>query len=177
MRLTLSDGTRVRVRRIVPEDKALLAAALTRLSPDTRYRRFLGPKPRFSERELRYLTEVDGHEHIALVAVDADRPDFLIAVARIVRVADRPDTAEMAIVVGDPWQGLGLGRRMAELLTCRAAREGVRQVSGTMLADNRPALRLMRGISGGFDQDAISGGVREIVTRLKGAEPAPIQLV
>jgi RimJ/RimL family protein N-acetyltransferase len=175
MLLTLPDGTCVRVRPIVPADKPLLEDGLRRLSPDTRYRRFLGPKPRFSASELRYLTEVDGHAHIALVAVDADRPDFLIAVARIVRVSD--DTAELAIVVGDPWQGLGLGRRLAELLTRRAAREGVRRVSGTMLADNRPALRLMRALGGGFDEDAISGGVRQIVLRLKGERRAPIQLV
>lgn len=161
MLLTLLDGTTVFIRPIAPEDKALLVAGLRSLSPATAYRRFLSPKIRFSDAELRYLTEVDGHDHIAYVAVAGDT---LIAVGRVVRSA--PDTADMAIVVGDPWQGLGLGRRLATLLTEKAAAEGVTRIAGTMLADNRPALKLMKGVGSGFELDELSHGVREVVTRL-----------
>ncbi len=164
MLLTLPTGATVLVRPITPEDKPLLVDGLRRLSPETAFRRFLSPKVSFSAAELRYLTEVDGHDHIALVAVDAADPNVLIAVARSVRTD--ADTAEMAIVVGDPWQGLGLGRRLARLLADAAAAEGVKRISGTMLADNRPALRLMKGFGSGFDHDEISHGVREVVTRL-----------
>src|SRR3954466_4194851 len=107
MLFTLLDGTTVFVRPIAPEDKPLLAEGLRRLSPQTSIKRFLSVKVKFSEAELRYLTEVDGHDHIALVAVDARDPSSLIAVARSVRT--EPDTAELAVVVGDQWQGLGLG--------------------------------------------------------------------
>ena len=71
MLLTLLDGTTVFVRPIAPEDKPLLVAGLRPLSPETAMKRFLSPKVRFSAAELRYLTEVDQHDHIALVAVDA----------------------------------------------------------------------------------------------------------
>jgi RimJ/RimL family protein N-acetyltransferase len=161
MLLTLLDGTTVFIRPIAPEDKALLSAGLRNLSPETAYRRFLSPKVRFSEAELKYLTEVDGHDHIAYVAVTGDT---LVGVGRVVRVA--PDTADMAIVVGDPWQGLGLGRRLATLLTEKAAAVGVTRIAGTMLADNRPAFRLMKGVGSGFELNELSHGVREVVTRL-----------
>ena len=85
MLLTLLDGTTVFVRPIAPEDKPLLIEGLRRLSPETSMRRFLSPKVRFTPAELRYLTEVDGHSHIAFVAVDAHDPSTLIAVARSVR--------------------------------------------------------------------------------------------
>src|SRR5215218_3506821 len=111
MLLTLHDGSTVRVRPIAPEDKPLLAEGLRRLSPEASFRRFLSPKVSFSAAELRYLTEVDGHDHIAYVVLQGDT---LVAVARIVRTD--AETAEMAIVVGDPWQGQGLGRRLAALL-------------------------------------------------------------
>jgi RimJ/RimL family protein N-acetyltransferase len=163
MLLTLLDGTTVCVRPIAPEDKPLLSAGLRRLSPETAFRRFLSPKVSFSQAELRYLTEVDGHDHIALVAVDAHDRDRLIAVARCVRVD--ADTADLAIVVGDPWQGMGLGRRLARLLAERAAHEGITRFAGTTLADNRPAFRLMRGV-GGFEHDELSHGVRDLVVRL-----------
>jgi GNAT superfamily N-acetyltransferase len=161
MLLTLLDGTTVFIRPIAPEDKALLVSGLRHLSPETAYRRFLSPKVRFSDAELRYLTEVDGHDHIAYVAVDGDT---LVAVGRVVRTTE--DTADMAIVVGDPWQGLGLGRRLAKLLAEQAAAAGVTRIAGTMLADNRPALKLMQGVGSGFELDELSHGVREVVTRL-----------
>ena len=71
----LRDGTRVLLRPIEPADKDRLTVALGRLSQETIRRRFLAAKPRFSSGELRYLTEVDGHDHLALVAVLADDPD------------------------------------------------------------------------------------------------------
>jgi len=158
----LTDGTVVRIRPIEPGDKARLAEGLQRLSRETVRRRFLAAKPRFSTSELRYLTEVDGVAHIALVAVlDAD-PEVLVAVARSVRLRDRPDTAEMAIVVGDPWQGRGLGRALALALADAAAATGIRRFTATMLADNEPARRLMRTLASRLDEGPASGGVREV---------------
>jgi acetyltransferase len=176
MLLTLPDGTRVRVRPITPEDKPLLAEGLRRLSPETAFRRFMSPKVSFSAAELRYLTEVDQHDHIALVAVDADHPSRLIAVARCVRVAQAPDTADIAVVVGDPWQGMGLGRRLADEVARRARAAGIERIAGTMLAANRAAFRLMRGFGWPFEHDEMSGGVREVVTLLKPAPAGSIHL-
>src|SRR5215217_5045440 len=95
----LVDGTLVTIRPIEPDDKRLLVDGLRRLSPEAAFKRFLSPKVRFSEAELKYLTEVDGHDHIAYVAV---RGDTLVAVGRVVRV-DR-ETADIAILVWDEWQ-------------------------------------------------------------------------
>jgi len=170
MLLTLPDGTRVYVRQITPEDKPLLAEGLRRLSPESAFRRFMSPKVSFSAAELRYLTEVDQRDHIALVAVDAQHPSRLIAVVRCVRVA--PDTADIAVVVGDPWQGMGLGRRLRDEVTRRARAVGIERIAGTMLADNRAAFRLMRGVGWPFERDELSGGVREVVARLSGGGPA-----
>jgi GNAT superfamily N-acetyltransferase len=157
----LLDGTLVRIRPIEPEDKALLAEGLRRLTPETAYKRFLSPKVRFTDAELKYLTEVDGHDHIAYVAVIGET---LVAVGRVVKTA--PDTADLAIVVGDQWQGHGLGGWLARLLAATAAIEGVTRIGGTMLADNRPALKILKGVSPDFVHDDLSHGVREIVTRL-----------
>jgi acetyltransferase len=174
MRLTLPDGTRLCVREITPEDKPLLVDGLRRLSQRSAFQRFMSPKVSFSQAELRYLTEVDQRDHIALVAVDADHPSRLIAVARCVRVA--PGTAEIAVVVGDPWQNLGLGRRLADEVARRARAVGVDRIAGTMLADNRAAFRLMRGFGWPFEHDELSGGVREVVAVLKPAPAAPMHL-
>lgn len=164
--LTLSDGTMVLVRPIEPGDKLRLAAGLRRLSEETNRKRFLVAKPRFSSSELRYLTEVDGHDHIALVAVLASDRDALVAVARCVRLPEAPDTAEMAIVVADPLQGKGLGRRMAQLLADEARSAGVRRFAATMLGENLAAHRIMRTVTERLEGGWAGGGVRELVGTL-----------
>ena len=79
---TLPDGTQILIRPIEATDKLRLSVALSRLSRETIRSRFLAAKPRLSAAELRYLTEVDGHDHIALVATLADDPESIVAVAR-----------------------------------------------------------------------------------------------
>ena len=158
----LPDGTRVRIRPIRPSDKDLLAAGLRRLSPESAQRRFLAAKRAFSRAELAYLTEVDGHDHIALVAVDAHQPDLLIAVARCVRLGTGGDTADIAIVVGDPWQGQGLGRELLRRLAARAAAHGISSFSAIVLADNLPARRLLHTVATGVQERGLPDGLRAV---------------
>ncbi len=164
-RVDLPSGGGAWIRPIRPDDMDGLRIGLGRLSQRTIHRRFLAAKPRFTSAELRYLTEIDGHDHIALVAVDADGD--LVAVARCVRFDDRPDTAEMAVVVGDALQGQGLGTALAHRLADAALAAGIRFFAATMLGENEPARRIVQTISARFAEDRAAGALREIV-----AEPA-----
>jgi RimJ/RimL family protein N-acetyltransferase len=162
---TLPDGTRVILRPIEAADKPRLSDALGRLSQETIRRRFLAAKPRFSASELRYLTEVDGHNHLALAAFLAEDPDTIAGVARCIRL-DEPETAEFAIVVGDPFQGRGLGSLLARELAGAARAAGIRRFAATMLGDNDAVRRLMRTISAHLELDRIDRGVREVVINI-----------
>jgi acetyltransferase len=163
---TLPDGTQILIRPIEPADKGRLSIALARLSQRSIYRRFLGAKPKLSAAELRYLTEIDGHDHIALVAFLADDPESIVAVARCVRMPDAPDTAEFAIVVGDPLQGRGLGSLLARELATAARSAGIRRFSATMAGENVAVRRLIAHFTAALERDEIAGGVREVVVRL-----------
>ena len=166
MVFTLTHGTRVLIRPIEPGDKERLVNGLRRLSEESIRKRFLAAKPRFTAAELRYLTEVDGVNHIALVAVLERDPEQLVAVARCVRLPDRPQTAEMAIVVGDPWQNQGLGRELATRLADAARAVGIRRFAATMLGDNEAARRLMRTFSRRLEEGWAGSGVREVLVEL-----------
>ena len=163
---TLPDGTRILLRPIEAGDKARLTAALGHFSQETIRRRFLAAKPSFSTSELRYLTEVDGHNHLAFAAVLADDPEALVGVARCVRLSDRPDTAEFAIVVGDALQGRGLGTLLARELAGAARAVCIRRFAATMLSDNAAVRRLIATISAHLELERIEGGVREVVVDL-----------
>jgi RimJ/RimL family protein N-acetyltransferase len=159
------DDGGVHIRPVQPSDKALLAEGLRHLSPASARLRFLTSKSSFTAAELRYLTEVDGHDHIALLAID-DATGCLIGVARCVRFAARPDTAEMAIVVGDAWQGQGIGRALAEALSAAARAAGVRRFEALMEAGNAPARAVVRRIAARLQEDDVSAGLREMSLEL-----------
>ena len=163
---TLPDGTQILIRPIEPGDKARLSLALGRLSERSIHRRFLSAKPKLSSTELRYLTEIDGRDHIALVAFLADDPDSIVAVARCVRFPDEPDTAEFAIVVGDPLQGRGLGSLLARELATAARSAGIRRFFAPMAGENIAVRRLIAHFTQTLERDEIAGGVREVVVEL-----------
>jgi RimJ/RimL family protein N-acetyltransferase len=161
----LSDGTLITVRPIRPSDRDTLAAALEHLSQASTRARFLAPKDHFSERELDYLTRVDGYDHVALVAEAADDPNCFIGVGRFVRLPDDPQTAEVAITIADAWQGKGMGRLMGGLLAHAAGERGVRQFTATMLADNIASHRLFASMTDRL-QTHHHGSVDELVVPL-----------
>ena len=140
--IALEDGAVLDVRPVAREDAARIAAFNDGLSEESAHRRFLGAKRRLSRTELRYLTEVDHRDHEALLALDR-RTGALVGVARYIRAADRPDAAELAVVVGDAWQGRGLGRFLLALLADRARANGIRHGRALVLAQNGRALRLL----------------------------------
>lgn len=163
----LPDGAPVLIRPIRPDDKRLLTDGLRRLSDESVHRRFLTPKRSFSRTELRYLTEVDGRDHVALVAeYPAEPVRRLIAVARFVRLHDDPDAAEVAIVVADDWQRRGLGSLLAARLAEEARRAGIRRFTATMAAGNGPAHRLMEKLTTHLEQRHAGAGVDELVLDL-----------
>jgi protein lysine acetyltransferase len=164
----LTDGSLVRIRPIQPSDKFLFERSKRAgsFSDATMQRRFLAPKPMFSRSELRYLTEVDGHDHVAFVAVKDHAPGELVAVARFVRLRDDPSTAEAAIVVADAKQGMGLGRKLALMLADAAREAGVERIQGTMLSDNPAAHRLMRTIGRRLEDRGHDHGLHELVAEL-----------
>jgi len=170
-----------RLRDIRSNDKAALVRFHQRLSVDTRYRRYHAAKGDLTTSDLRYLTEVDGHRHVALVAeilpdeldgVAGAVADFvgvppvpeLAGVARIVGDPAQPGEAEIAIVVRDDAHGHGLGADLIHGVLERGRQEGVRTAVAMVQADNHRALRLFQG--SGFRQRSGHGPVVELVRDL-----------
>lgn len=170
MYATLSDNTLIYTREIRPSDKDEIQHGLQSLSEASRHKRFLGPKPSLSSAELRYLTEVDGSDHYAIVAVSPDAEDHIVAVARYVRHEPGGPDAEVAITVADYLQGKGLGSLLARLISDAARERGVKRLTASMASDNRAALKLMVHIDRRLSGTRVGSSVTELVANL----PVPV---
>jgi len=161
--MQVHDGLEIGIRPIRSEDKELLANAFEKLSPESRYRRFFAPLRRLSPQDLRYLTEVDHHDHEALIAVDP-KSGNLVGVARYVKAED-PAEAEVAVVIGDPWQKKGVASALLDRLVGRAREEGIDHFVAVVLHDNTDALELFRNVApgGSTTRRSASGHVEMLI--------------
>jgi len=158
----LRDGERIAIRPIRSGDRELIAEAFQRLSPESRYRRFFAPLERLSEQDLSYLTQVDHHDHEALVALGPE--GGIVGVARYVRSGE-PSEAEVAVVVGDPWQGRGVATSLLDRLVERARDAGIDHFIALVLSENQDALELFRHVApdGSSTRRSQSGHVEMLI--------------
>jgi GNAT superfamily N-acetyltransferase len=171
-RVKLADGAVVHLRVIGPEDKPLIVEGFSRLSPETRYRRFFSIKRELTPAELRYFTEFDGRSHLALGAVQvrADGSERGLGIARFVRLVGEPEVAEASIVVADDFQNRGLGRLLLLRLIAAARERGVERFRATTLAAN-PAARALMAELGGESRSSIQDETVSVEMTLPDAPP------
>ena len=156
--ITLESGQKLSVRPIRPSDREALHAFFHALSPETRYRRFMGHCAELSPAMLTYLTEIDGDNHIAVVAFATTtfsgvrrslrgglkrRPKPMLAVARVVRLPEDPKMAEVALTIADHLQGQGVGTALLSILVEAAAERGVDEIGAHVLDDNVRMKRIL----------------------------------
>ena len=141
--LVLSDGTRLHLRPLTRDDRDGMLALFDRLSKESRWRRFMSPKPTLAPRELDYMTDIDHVTHEAFAAVDA-RDGSLVGVARYVRHTGAEAAAELAVEVADELQRRGIGTALCMRVIERAQENGFTVLTATALWSNQPARKLLR---------------------------------
>jgi GNAT superfamily N-acetyltransferase len=147
----LEDGRDVRLRWIQPADADLLREGFARLSMESRRSRFFTPLHTLSDETVRYLTQVDGINHAALIAVSPSGKgpgarEEAYGIARFIRSASDPRRAELAVTVTDDTQGRGLGRRLVEVLAVAARERGIETFEASVLGSNWRIREFLRRI-------------------------------
>ena len=138
-----ADGTLVTIRPISAADLSLEREFVDGLSSATGYQRLMSAR-RPSLDELKRWTDIDPEHECALIATTGIGAAVRqIAVARYVRESSGRG-AEFAVVIGDDWQGRGLGTQLLSALVRHAKRQGVRRLFSTTLSTNTAMLALAR---------------------------------
>jgi GNAT superfamily N-acetyltransferase len=136
------------IRPIRRSDVDMLREGLAQLSSRTRYERFHAVVNALTDEQWEYLTNVDGVDHVALVAYltrefRGARAGQIIGVARFVRDTRDPTRAEVAFVVHDDVQRCGVGSALRDALVRAARRRGISIFRAQVLADNVAIRRLL----------------------------------
>ena len=139
---TASDGAKYRIRPISRADADREREFILRMSPQSRYSRFMHELREPSDAFVARLVDVDQHESMALVAMHGEGTDErIIGVARY--AADPGgDRCEFAVAVADDWQCRGIATTLIPELFAHAARQGFQEIYGTILANNQRMLEL-----------------------------------
>jgi len=167
----LLDGRVLLIRAIRPTDKPALQEGFHRLSSESVYFRFFGPKHELSRQELVYLTEVDFARHVALVAIIEEDP-LIVGVGRyIVRDVEPIRTAEIAFAVDDAHHGLGIATILLRHLAKIARAADVSEFNASVLASNRKMLQVFFH-SGLPQKHTVESGVLNIRLSLAGPPAA-----
>jgi acetyltransferase len=150
--LKLDDGTEVLVRAIRPEDEPLLIEFHAGHSERTIRMRFFNMVKTLSRDSLIRLCHLDYDRALALVA-EHEGPDGKPHLCGVSRYFVDPEThtAEFAVVVGDAWQGHGLGWGLMKRLIEAARQRGVTRLLGLVLRENTGMLKLCADL--GFTQE------------------------
>src|SRR4051812_14405979 len=141
--LSLPSGVDVPFRLIQSGDVSAMQRFHARCSERTIYLRFFGSLEEFPEEKARYFANVDGVDHFALVALDPEDPDEIIALVRYDREPGE-ERAEYAAIVEDRWQDHGLGIALTRRLVDVAWDNGVQYFYAMVMGENRRMLELLR---------------------------------
>ncbi len=164
--VVLSDGGTAHLRPIRPDDGDLLRAFYSRLSAQSIYFRFFGPRPRLSDREVTRFTNVDYVDRVALIATIG--PD-MVAVVRYDRI--KGEEAEVAFLVEDAHQGRGVATVLLEHLRAAARERGVTRFIADVLPNNRRMIGVFRQ-AGYTAQSTFADGVVRMTLDLSPTEIA-----
>jgi GNAT superfamily N-acetyltransferase len=162
------NDTQVYIRIATPSDAEKLRAMFARSSTETIYRRFHTPFPEVPGWMVALMLDADHHNKESLVAVAEEKVVGHIMYARLGEGTE----AEMAVVVEDRWQSMGVGKSLLSELAQRAKRRGIETFTGEVLGQNRPMLGLADMFAG--VQHTMEGGVHHVRMPLQAPEPAAV---
>ncbi len=149
-------GAELFVRPIIPEDAPLIVDLFNVLSRQTIYYRFFTYMKSLPSSLLARFTQVDYDRDVVLVGVETvDDKERIVGLCRLTRIPGT-EKAEMAVIVGDPWQGRGFGAALLERCISLALSRGIEKIFGTVLMENAQMLALARRL--GFKVKRGEGG-------------------
>ena len=143
MRQTFQGGVEVLFRAIRPSDEEGMRRLFYRFSDDAVYYRYFSPIRAMPHVRMQEYVNVDCNRIVSIVGLSGEPgEEKIIAEARFVRDQMRPH-AEIAFVVDEAYQGLGIGGFLYGLLAKTAKERGIKALTAEILASNKGMMRVL----------------------------------
>lgn len=143
--VSLKDESRAIIRPIEYRDWVEVKKLYERVSPESRFFRFMIPKSCMKVSEVQYLSSVDHKTRVAFVAeLQINDKSEIIGIVRYDTYPDHRDLAEFAIFIDDKYQGQGLGTFMFNHLVNFAQSKGVKTLKAFVHFGNRKMMGLIK---------------------------------
>jgi len=158
-RFTAVNGKPIHMRPIRPTDEDMMRDLFYACSPETLYHRFFIKMQSMPHRKLKKFVNVDYEKNMALVSVTReDEHEMIVAVGRY-SVDKSSNSAEVAFIVRDDWQGQGLGVSMFHQLLEVARMRGIMNFTADVLHDNARMLHIFHKCAPTTIESTLEGGV------------------
>lgn len=140
--------------------------SLNQLSPLARRHRFFGPVREFTDLMVSRLVDVEPAKVYPLVVLRRTKESLApIGGGRFV-IDEGGTMCEFSLVVGDDWQGQGIGRRILKALIEEASKRGLRRITGDVLAENLAMIALARSMGFALMDSDEGHSVKQLVREL-----------
>jgi acyl-CoA hydrolase/GNAT superfamily N-acetyltransferase len=166
---TTAEGLTVRLRPVKISDEPLLKDFFYHLSDQSFYKRFISTRRDMPHERLQEFVAIDHmQEMVILASIGTERKETVVALGQYGINSD-VHTAEVALVVRDDFQNIGIGQEVLSYLTLLAKRGGLLGFTAEVLIENTAMLHLFekqgfdiqkRGAEGVYEMQLQFGGAR-----------------
>jgi acyl-CoA hydrolase/GNAT superfamily N-acetyltransferase len=139
---TFKGGVEVRFRAIRPSDEEEMRRLFYRFSDEAVYYRYFSPVKAMPHSQMQEYVNVDCNRVVSIVAQAGPAgEEHIIGEARFVREPTRP-YADVAFVVDEEYQGLGIASYLYGMLIRLAKERGIKGFTADVLASNKAMMRV-----------------------------------
>lgn len=161
----LDDGRPVTLRPIRPEDEPLEFGLFETFSEESWRFRFFGPVKEITHGDMVRFTNIDYRREMAIIGeLEEEGERRMIGVGRLITDPDG-NSGEFAVIVGDPWQGIGLGEKLTDSIIGVAEDKGLEKIWATIMKKNIAMINLCEKL--GFDINRESEDTVKATLRLR----------
>ena len=163
---TFKNETEVRFRAMKPSDETAMRRLFYRCSREMIFYRFFYSIKTMDHNKMQKYVNVDYQKEFSLVGMDPNSDDReIIGEARMIR-DDRTYFGEVAFLIDDAFQGLGIGTHMLDVLIGRARDMGLKGLTAEVMADNQPMIKVFE--KAGLPMDvSIDNGIYRVTMAFK----------
>jgi GNAT superfamily N-acetyltransferase len=162
----LRDGRTVHLRAADKSDEAALLRAFDRVSPESRYMRFMHVVGDLDVERLRKLLASFPESGQGVVATASAAGGSEVVGSAMFLIGKDPTSCEFSTTVTDNYGGLGLGSALMTALISAAKQRGLHVMEGFVLAKNQPMLKLATRLGFSISPDPEDATVRICCLRL-----------